>query len=35
MNTIELNAIFEKLQTNKHDKKYQTRLNYNRKALTK
>ena len=35
MNRTELNALFEKLQTNKRNKKYQTRLNYNRKTLTK
>jgi hypothetical protein len=35
MNKLELNALFEKLQTNKRNKKYQTRLNNNRIILTK
>jgi hypothetical protein len=35
MNKFELNALFEKLQTNKRNKKYQTRLNNNRIILTK
>lgn len=35
MKKVELEALFEKLQTKKRDKKYQTRLNNNRIILTK
>lgn len=33
--TLDLDTIFEKLQTNKRNKKYQTRLKNNRIILTK